>query len=96
VDAAAGGGEHLPADLLGTETAPAQRGDIVAQVGDQGAAAVLSAVAFVHLGEDAHHVAHGGDLGHADGEAGAGGGSALGDLLDVGERQRGSAAAATD
>ncbi len=90
VDAAAGGGEHLSADLLGAETAPAQRGDIVAQVGDQGATAVLSAVAFVHFGEHAHHVAHGGDLSHADGVAGASGGGAVGDLLDVREWQRSS------
>jgi hypothetical protein len=62
VDAAAGGGEHLLADVVGAEPGPAQRGDVVAEIGDQGAAAVVAAVAFVQLGEGVDHVADGGDL----------------------------------
>ncbi|WP_282108582.1 hypothetical protein [Streptomyces sp. RM72] len=57
VNAAAGGGEHLPADVVGAEPGPAQRCDVVAEVGDQGAASVVAAVAFVHLGEGVDHVA---------------------------------------
>ncbi|WP_327170224.1 hypothetical protein OG471_01260 [Streptomyces sp. NBC_01336] len=83
MDAAAGGGQHLLSGLVGAESGPAQGCDVVAEVGDQGAAAVVSAVAFVHLRECVDHVADGGDLGHADGVACARGGGAGGNVLDV-------------
>ncbi|WP_231981476.1 hypothetical protein [Streptomyces malaysiensis] len=86
---AAGGGEHLLPDLVGAEAASAQGGDIVAQVLHQGAATVLSAMAFVHLGEEPDHVADGSDFGHADGLTGSGGGCAVGDLSDVRQGQAG-------
>ncbi|MFF7415710.1 hypothetical protein [Streptomyces lydicus] len=84
---AAGGGKHVLTHLVGAKASPTQRSDIILQVLHERTAAVLPAVALVHLGEDADHVTNGCDFRHADDAAHAGGSRAPCDLLHVAQRQ---------